>query len=78
MNEQIEKSFDYIKDQEESINERILNKERIKYVASMFEDVRHERSLKILLPVTDPVIVRHGKFTDQEFNIIKNSLREIT
>ena len=38
----------------------------------MFEDVRHERSLILLLSLTDPDILRQSKFTDDEVNIIKN------
>ena len=38
----------------------------------MFEDVRHERSLKLLLSLTDPDILKQGKFTDDEKNIIKS------
>ena len=42
------------------------------YFATMFEDVRHERSLVLLLSLTDPDILRQSKFTDDEVNIIKN------
>ena len=42
------------------------------YFATMFEDVRHERSLKLLLSLTDPDILRKSKFRDDEVNIIKN------
>ena len=42
------------------------------YFATMFEDVRHERSLILLLSLTDPDILRQSKFTDDEVNIIKN------
>ena len=42
------------------------------YFASIFEDVRHERSLVILLSLTDPDILRQSKFTDDEIDIIKN------
>ena len=40
----------------------------------MFEDVRvrHERSLILLLSVTDPDILRQSKFTDDEIETIKN------
>ena len=38
----------------------------------MFEDVRHERSLILLLSLTDPDILKQSKFTDDEINIIKN------
>ena len=42
------------------------------YFATMFEDVRHERSLILLLSLTDPDILRQSKFTDDEIEIIKN------
>ena len=42
------------------------------YFSTMFEDVRHERSLILLLSLTDPDILRQGKFTDNEIEIIKN------
>ena len=42
------------------------------YFAMMFEDIRHERSLILLLSLTDPDILKQSKFTDDEINIIKN------
>ena len=42
------------------------------YFATMFEDVRHERSLKLLLSLTDPDILRQSNFTIDEINILKN------
>ena len=42
------------------------------YFATIFEDVRHERSLLILLSLTDPDILKQSKFTDDEINIIKD------
>ena len=42
------------------------------YFATMFEDVRHERSLILLLSLTDSDILKQSKFTDHEINIIKN------
>ena len=38
----------------------------------MFEEVRHERSLTIILSLTDPDILKHSKHTDDERNITKN------
>ena len=38
----------------------------------MFEDVRHERSLILMLSLTDPDIIKQSKFTDDEISIIKN------
>ena len=40
------------------------------YFSNLFEDVRHERSLIILLSVTDPHILKQSKFTDDEINVI--------
>ena len=42
------------------------------YFATMFKDVRHERSLILLLLLTDPDILKQSKFTDHEMNLIKN------
>ena len=42
------------------------------YFATMFEDIRHERSLIILLSLRDPDILKQSKFTDDEINIIEN------
>ena len=41
------------------------------YLATIFEDVRHERSLNNLLSLTDPDLIKKFKFTDDEVNIIK-------
>ena len=38
----------------------------------MFEDVRHERSLILLLSSTDPDILRQSNFRDDEKGILKN------
>ena len=42
------------------------------YFSTMFEDVRHERSLILLLSLTDSDILKQSKFTDDETEIIKN------
>ena len=42
----------------------------------MFEDVRHERSLIILLSLPDPDILGQSKITDQGKSIIKNLVLE--
>ena len=42
------------------------------YFATLFEDVRHGRSLILLLSVTDPDILKQSKFTDHEIDIFKN------
>ena len=41
------------------------------YFNTLFEDVRHERSLILLLSLTDSDILRQSKFTDHEIDIIK-------
>ena len=46
------------------------------YFATMFEDVIHERSLILLLSLTDPDILRESKFTDDEIDIRKNTALE--
>ena len=42
------------------------------YFTTIFEDVRHERSLILLLSLTDSDILKQSKFTDDEINIIKS------
>ena len=42
------------------------------YFSTMFEDVRHERSLILFLSLIDPDILKQSKFTDDEINMIKN------
>ena len=42
------------------------------YFAVMFEDIRHERSLLLLLSLTDPDKLKQTKLTDHEINTIKN------
>ena len=42
------------------------------YFATVFEDVRHERSLILLLSLVEPSILKQSKFTDLEIEIIKN------
>ena len=41
------------------------------YFATIFEDIRHDRSLILILSVVDPDILRQSKFTDHEIDIIK-------
>ena len=36
------------------------------YFAMIFDDVRHERSLILLLSLTDPDTLKQAKFTDHE------------
>ena len=42
------------------------------YFNTIFEDVRHERSLILLLSLLEPSILKQSKFTDHEIEIIKN------
>ena len=40
--------------------------------ATIFEDIRHERSLILLLALVEPDILKQSKFTDDEIENIKN------
>ena len=42
------------------------------YFVTKFEDVKHQRSLILLLSVTDPDKLKQLKFTDHEISIIKD------
>ena len=42
------------------------------YFNTIFEDVRHERSLILLLSLVESSILKQSKFTDHEIEIIKN------
>ena len=46
------------------------------YFATMIENVRHERSLILLLSLTDLDILRQSTFTDHEISIIKDLASE--
>ena len=46
------------------------------YFDNIFEDVRHERSLILLLSIVKPDILRQSKFLDLELEIIKNNAYE--
>ena len=70
--EQNEDFLSYIKNQEESIIERILNKQIEEYFSILFDDIRHERSLILLLSLVEPNILKQSKFTDHEIEIKKN------
>ena len=43
-----------------------------KYFIKLFDNIHYERSLILLLSLTDPDILRQSKFTDDEININKN------
>ena len=42
------------------------------YFNTIFEDIRYERSLVLLLSLVEPDILKQSKFTDHEIEIIKN------
>ena len=42
------------------------------YFSNLFDDIRHERSLILLLSLIDSDILKESKFTDYEITIIKN------
>ena len=42
------------------------------YFNTIFEDIRYERSLNLLLSLVEPSILKQSKFTDHEIEIIKN------
>ena len=42
------------------------------YFNTIFEDIRHERSLILLLSIIEPGILKQSKFLDHEIEIIKN------
>ena len=42
------------------------------YFKTIFEEVRHERSLILLLSFVEPDILKQSKFTDHEIDIFKN------
>ena len=42
------------------------------YFNTIFEDIRHERSLILLLSLIEPGILKQSKFLDHEIDIIKS------
>ena len=42
------------------------------YFNTIFEDIRYERGLILLLSLVEPDILKQSKFTDHEIEIIKN------
>ena len=42
------------------------------YFNTIFEDIRHERSLILLLSSVEPDILKQSKFNNHEIEIIKN------
>ena len=46
------------------------------YFNTIFEDIRHERSLILLLSLIEPGILKQSKFLDHEIDIIKSIVLE--
>ena len=46
------------------------------YFNNIFEVIRHERSLILLLSIVEPDILRQSKFLDHEIEDIKNNALE--
>ena len=42
------------------------------HFTTIFEDVKHERSLILLLSLVEPDILKQSNFTDHEIDVIKN------
>ena len=42
------------------------------YFITIFEDIRYERCLILLLGLVEPSIFKQSNFTDEEINIIKD------
>ena len=42
------------------------------YFNTIFEDIRYERSLILILSLVEPDILKQSKFNDHEIDIIKN------
>ena len=42
------------------------------YFNTIFEDIRYERTLILLLSLVEPDILKQSKFNDHEIQIIKN------
>ena len=42
------------------------------YFNAIFEDIRHERSLILILSIVEPDILKQSKFADHEIDLIKN------
>ena len=46
------------------------------YFDNIFEDIRHELSLILLLSLVEPSIIKQSKIADHEIDIIKNIASE--
>ena len=70
--EEFEEYLSYIKNEEESLLGKFLNKYLDQYFNTILEDIRYERRLILLLSLVEPSILSQSKFTDHEIEIIKN------
>ena len=43
-----------------------------KYFATFFESVKNELPIKVLLSITDPIVLKQTRFTEHETNIMKD------
>ena len=78
LNEANKDYVEYVKDQEVSIPEKIFQKKwKESYFATSFEVVRHEWSLKIIISITDPVILKKSGFMDRDKNTKNLALQKL-
>ena len=42
------------------------------HFSTIFEDVRHERTLILMLSLLEPSVIKQANFTDHEIDIIKD------
>ena len=70
--EEYEKYLEKIRNEEESGIEKYLIKLLEAYFSKLFEDIRYERSLILLLSLVEPDKLKQSKLTGQEINFIKD------
>ena len=70
--EQNEDCFDYNKNGRKFLLEKTSIKWSEAYLATMFEGVKHERSLVFWISLTNFDILKQSDFTDDEINMVKN------
>ena len=72
INEQNDEYLEYVKDQEEYIIEEILNKLLEAGFSNLFEDIKHGRSLILLLSLIELDKLKQSRHTGDELLVIKN------
>ena len=70
--EQHESFLVYVNDQEVSILGKFLYKKMEANFNNIFEDIRYEKSLVLLLSLVEPDFLKQSKITDHEIDSIKN------